>query len=30
MLASLYRDIMTFDDIHPAVQERTGLISVPA
>jgi len=30
MLASLYRDIMCFDDIHPAVQEQTGLISVPA
>jgi hypothetical protein len=29
MLGSLYRDIMTFDDIHPTVQEHTGLITVP-
>ena len=29
MLFSLYGDIMQFDDIHPAVPERTGLIAVP-
>jgi len=28
MLASLYSDIMQFDDIHPTVFERTGLIAV--
>ena len=28
MLASLFRDIKQFDDIHPAVPERTGLIAV--
>ena len=30
MLASLYGDIMQFDDIHPAVPERIGSIAVPA
>jgi hypothetical protein len=29
MLASLYRDIKAFGDIHPAVPEQTGRISVP-
>ena len=29
MLASLYADIMQFDDIRPPVPERTGLIAVP-
>ncbi|MDR2577806.1 MAG: hypothetical protein LBC70_03210 [Chitinispirillales bacterium] len=29
MLASLYSDIMLFDDIQSAVPERTGLIAVP-
>ena len=28
MLSSLYDDIMQFDDIQPAVYERTGLITV--
>ena len=28
MLASLYGDIMQFDDIQSAVPERTGLIAV--
>ena len=28
MLASLYGDIMQFDDIHPAVPEHTGLIAI--
>jgi len=28
MLTSLYRDIKQFDDIRPAVPERTGLIAV--
>ena len=28
MLASLYDDIMEFDDIHSAVPEHTGLITV--
>jgi hypothetical protein len=26
MLQSLYHDIMTFDDIHPAVNEHTGTL----
>ena len=30
MLISLYGDIMKFDDIRPAVFERTGFIDVPA
>ena len=30
MLASLYGDIIQFDDIHSAVHERTGTITVPA
>jgi len=30
MLVSLYGDIMKFDDIRPAVFERTGFIDVPA
>ena len=30
MLASLYGDIMQFDDIKSAVPEHTGLIAVPA
>ena len=30
MLVSLYADIMQFDDIRPAVPERTGLITVNA
>ena len=30
MLASLYDDIMEFDDIHSAVPEHTGLITVRA
>ena len=30
MLASLYDDIVRFDEIRPAVRERTGLVSVPA
>ena len=30
MLVSLYTDIVSFDDIRPAVHERTGLVSVPA
>ena len=29
MLASLYNDIMRFDDVQPAVPERTGLLAVP-
>jgi hypothetical protein len=29
MLASLYRDIITFEGINPTVQEHTGLITVP-
>jgi len=28
MLSSLYKDIMQFDDIQPAVPEHTGLIAV--
>ena len=28
MLVSLYGDIIQFDDIHPAVPERTGLIAI--
>ena len=28
MLASLYSDIILFDDIQPAVPERTGTIAV--
>ena len=28
MLASLYDDIMQFDDIQPAVPEHTGLIAI--
>ncbi|MDR2543723.1 MAG: type II toxin-antitoxin system HicB family antitoxin [Treponema sp.] len=28
MLASLYSDIMQFDDIQPAVPEHTGLLAV--
>jgi predicted RNase H-like HicB family nuclease len=30
MLASLYGDIMQFDDIQPAVPEQTGTIAVTA
>ena len=30
MLASLYRDIMQFEDFRPAVPEHTGLITVLA
>ena len=29
MLASLYGDIMQFDDIQPSVPEHTGQIAVP-
>jgi len=29
MLVSLYGDIMRFDDIQPAVPERTGSVAVP-
>jgi len=29
MLVSLYGDIMRFDDMLPAVRERTGLVAVP-
>lgn len=30
MLASLYDDIMTFDDIRPPVPEHTGMVAVMA
>ena len=30
MLASLYSDIIQFDDIQSAVPEHTGLIAIPA
>ena len=29
MLVSLYGDIAQFDDVRPAVSERTGVVAVP-
>ena len=29
MLASLYRDIIQFDDLQPAVPQHTGMVAVP-
>jgi predicted RNase H-like HicB family nuclease len=29
MLVSLYGDLIQFDDLKPAVPERTGLVAIP-
>ena len=29
MLVSLYRDIIQFDDLQPAVPQHTGMVAVP-
>jgi len=29
MLVSLYKDIMQFDDLQPAVPQHTGIVAVP-